>query len=176
MPYLFDGYNLYHALIKVSADLSHKTPQFLLELITADMHCLRERGTVVFDGKALPGHSSCENASGSVQVLYSGPRSDADTQLEQLIQANTAPRRLVVVSSDRRVRRAARRRRAKSMTSPDYLVALFQRLNQPPASPTEPPEKWKGIPPQQRAQWFELFGLDVPIDEHPEDLDEHMRF
>jgi hypothetical protein len=160
MPYLFDGYNLYHTLTKVSAELSQKTPQFMVELITCDMHQLRDTATVIFDGKAQRGQHWTDDQAGLVQVLYSGPQSDADTQLEVKIQDNTAPRRLVVVSSDRRVRRAARRRRAKSVTSPDYLASLFQRLNRPPPAPREPREKRTGVPDGQLGQWLELFGLD----------------
>ena len=37
--------------------------------------------------------------------------------LEDLIQAHTSPRRLTVVSSDHRVQRAARRRRARAVDS-----------------------------------------------------------
>ena len=169
MPYLFDGYNLYHSLMKISAELSHKTPQFMVELITCDMYQLRDTAIVTFDGKALPGQRWSEDRSGPVQVCYSGPQSDADTQLEQQIQDNTAPRRLVVVSSDRRIRRAARRRRAKSLTSPDYLVLLFKRLNRPPPPPREPREKRTGVPDGQLDQWLELFGLDPnePDNEDP---------
>ena len=169
MPYLFDGYNLYHAAGKVCSDWAHITPLNLCVLLAQDMQRLKDSAVVVFDGRPLRGQSLKVEPLGFVRLLYSGPGRDADTLIAELIQANTAPRRLSVVSSDHQVRRAARRRRARTLSSPEYLEALLKRQQQPPPPPREPAEKRHGVPEGELDDWLELFGIDP--DESPDDLD-----
>ena len=57
-------------------------------------------------------------------VIYAIEDDDADTRIELLIAADSAPRSLTVVSTDRRIRRAAERRRASTILSDDFLDYL----------------------------------------------------
>ena len=59
-----------------------------------------------------------------LDVVYAGRDQEADDVIELLIARDSAPRRLVVVSTDRRLARAARRRRAQSLTSDAFLRHL----------------------------------------------------
>ena len=160
MPYLFDGYNLYHTLRKASDELQSLTPRLMCELIAQDMAQLRDKASVVFDGHPLRGQFDQDATIGSVTIVHSRSQSDADTVLERMIRENTAPRRLTVVSSDHRVKRAARRRRAQAVTSQDYIEQLFKRLAKPPRQPSEPREKQRGVVPGELKEWLDLFGLD----------------
>jgi predicted RNA-binding protein with PIN domain len=159
MPFLFDGYNLYHAACKFSAEFAHLTPMALCRFIAADMYLLKDKAVVVFDGRALRGISQKMEPAGYVKIIYSGPDADADTVMEGLIQKNTAPRRLTVVSSDNRVRKAARRRRTKMLKSLEYLEAFIKRLEKPTPRPTEPQAKRRGLAEGELDEWLELFGL-----------------
>lgn len=61
----------------------------------------------------------------TVEIVYAGPDSDADTFIERYVDADTAPTRLAVVSSDRRVQRAGRRRRATVLDAPTFLRQMI---------------------------------------------------
>lgn len=169
MPFLIDGYNVYHAACKFCQDWSHITPGNLCRLIAEDMGGLGDIATVVFDGAQPRGWSPDAVVENRLKILYSGPKSDADTLLITLIQKNTAPRRLIVVSSDNSIRRAARRRKSLSLTAMDYLAGLIKRQEKPPPRPREPKEKHKGLAEGELAEWLELFGIDPS--EPPDDFD-----
>lgn len=160
MPYLFDGYNVYHTAGHLCHQWSHVTPDTLCQYIAEDMRRLDEHGVVVFDG-ARPSGSALEiEPRGYLRVVYAGGGNSADDLIEQMISDNTHPKRLSVVSSDRRIRKAARRRRAVSLASDDYLLALLAREDVPETGPREPEEKQQGLGEGQRNDWMELFGLD----------------
>ena len=166
MPYLIDGYNLYHAMCRFAPEWSHITPKTMCELIDQDMHLLRDHAVVVFDGTDRGKPHGGLNFS-HLKVLFCGHESDADTLLDKLIRKNSAPRRLQVVSSDNSVCKAARRRRAKTLKSPQYLENLLRRMNQPLPPPQEPKEKRQGLEPDQVAEWMQLFGFDPDPDPDP---------
>ena len=159
MPYLVDGYNVYHAARKMADQFSHITTLTLCQWIARDMQSLKDRAIVVFDGKKLRGQSLEILPAGFVEIFYSGPEQDADSALEDLIQQNTAPRRLTVVSADNRVRKAARHRRCKRLKSPEYLEELIWRQQTPPRRPTEPIQKRHGLAEGELPDWLERFGL-----------------
>ncbi len=60
-------------------------------------------------------------------VRYASEYRDADALIEQLIEEHHAPRSLLVVSSDHRIQRAARRRRASFIDSDRWYSALWQK-------------------------------------------------
>jgi uncharacterized protein len=160
MPYLFDGYNVYHAARKLTEQWSDITSIALCRLIGQDMCYLRDWSIVVFDGSRPRGRPADVDPAKHIKIIYSGHDSDADVLLEELIEKNTAPRRLTVVSTDRQVRKATRRRRAKSLTSREYLEFMIKRSQRPAPPPPEPREKRHGLPEGQLDQWLELFGID----------------
>jgi predicted RNA-binding protein with PIN domain len=159
LPYLVDGYNVYHAARKMAEQWSHITTLTLCQWIARDMQSLKDRAIVVFDGKKLRGQPTEVKPAGFVEILHSGPKQDADTALEDLIQQNTAPRRLTVVSSDNRLRKAARRRRCKLLKAPQYLEELIRRQQTPPRRETEPIQKRLGLAEGELPEWLERFGL-----------------
>jgi hypothetical protein len=59
-------------------------------------------------------------------ILFSPRKGSADDVLEELIEAEADPRNLIVVSSDHRIQRAARRRKATYLDSQDWLAAIRQ--------------------------------------------------
>ena len=150
------------------------TPRFMCEWIAQDMGRLRDKATVVFDGHPLRGQFDDAATIGSVHIVHSRSQSDADTVLEKMIRDNTAPRRLTVVSSDNRIRRAARRRRATSLTSLEYIEQCMRRLARPAKGPSEPREKQQGVGPGRLKEWLDLFGLDS--DEPPDDPLDEIRY
>lgn len=129
MRLLIDGYNLMHAAGRMSRrfgpdGLRRARFQFLNELamtLGVERACAT---TIVFDASSLPINQAPESICKGMKVIYAIDDDDADSRIEHLIARDSAPRSLTVVSSDRRLRRAAQRRRATSRSSDDFLDFL----------------------------------------------------
>ncbi|MCK4275127.1 MAG: NYN domain-containing protein [Phycisphaerae bacterium] len=161
VPYLIDGNNLLYALKAAGLELGRAGLCSLLAMLTARS----ERVSVIFDGPAAPGPP--DSHTGEIDVAYSYGRS-ADELITQRIAADTAPRRLSVVSTDRQIRRAARRRRCKIVRSEDFAKLLIRLAEAPPkAPPAEPPEKRRGLSPGEADKWLKEFGLEAPDNDQP---------
>jgi predicted RNA-binding protein with PIN domain len=117
-----------------------------------------ERVHVVFDGPA-PGRGLAEQIGDpDIDVSYSGDRT-ADAELIALLEADSAARRALVVSSDREIGRAARRQRAHGMRAEDFWARLQRDLSRPSPQPVEPKEKQRGLAPDVAEEWMREFGF-----------------
>lgn len=70
-------------------------------------------------------------------VCYAVDHAEADDLLEKIVRAHPTPKQLKVVSSDQRIRRCARARRAVSIDSQKFLDQLEQRPDSSP-QPIQP--------------------------------------
>lgn len=118
---LIDGYNLMHAVGPVGgrrgkSQLSQNRAEFLRRLnkkLNADLHA---DTVVVFDGANDSGPIPSASTAGVV-VHFAGLKADADSEIERLLASHSAPKQVLVVSSDHRLHKAARRRRAFAIDS-----------------------------------------------------------
>ncbi|MCK6483099.1 MAG: NYN domain-containing protein [Phycisphaerae bacterium] len=167
MPVLVDGYNLMHAA-QASPHGSELTGRGLLCRLLGDWSQRRgEAVTIVFDG-AAPAPGLAEQLGDSrITVRYSADRT-ADALIAEQIAASSAPRRLLVVSSDREVQRAARRRGAAIAESPAFVAQMMRELadDRPAGADREPSDKRRGVEGARRDEWIERFGFD-PQGEEP---------
>ncbi len=167
MPYLIDGYNLYHAAKKFHADWRDLTVLQLCLMINEHMKRIKDRAEIIFDGYSPAGRAEVIEERRFIDLIYGGA-TDADTLIEQYIRDNTAPRRLTVISSDRRIRTAAKRRKALALTSLEYLETMLKRLLSQRKRIPDPKEKRQGVPDGELNNWLDLFGIE-PTDEEPGD-------
>jgi len=138
MAILIDGYNLLNAVGiegRRSGQGSLEAARaglldWLAEHLSEDQ---RGQTTVVFDAREAPPGLPRELAWRGITVRFAPRGQDADTLLEELIREDRAPRRSTVVSSDHRVQRAARRRRARAVDS-DVWFAEVARCGPPQAA------------------------------------------
>ena len=155
MPYLIDGNNLIHALMEVGPEVRRVgLCEVLAEALPTD-----EEITVVFDGPHPEGGLPAEVAR-RLEAIFT-PGRPADGTICARIDADSAPRRLTVVSSDREIRRHARRRRCQSVRSEDFARELCRLLRKAsrPHEHGEPPEKRSGLDEGSTDDWLRLFGL-----------------
>lgn len=159
MPVLIDGYNLYHYVrgLYREEEIDLAIPAFC-RVLDEWTRRARQKVTVVFDGAAPPPMRQNQTRFGALGVRFAGPGAEADAIIENLIADNTAPRLLTVVSSDRRIRRAAKRRGCKIQTSDEFWLTLAHRLAARKTRP-EPREKTSGILDYEREYWLKIFGL-----------------
>lgn len=96
----------------------------------------------------------------NIEVIFAGFHKDSDSVIEEKIKANTAPRRLTVVSSDRRLRKAAAVRKATAVKSEDFWEEVQKELRRGKPRKKEPKGKKEGLTEGETQQWMDLFGLD----------------
>jgi predicted RNA-binding protein with PIN domain len=157
MPVIIDGHNLLWAVSESGARTEAVDELRLCHIISRYLKSVGDSGQIVFDGVG-PRDEPGFDTIGNLGVVFSGSDRDADTVIEDKIKADTAPRRLTVVSSDRRLRAAARARKATAVKSQVFWSNLRRRLNQPKTA-KEPPAKRNGLTETETEQWLKFFGL-----------------
>ena len=158
MPFIIDGYNLLHFIRKSDEDFESITDVALCHILDKFLKLVRDSGQLVFDGIGTPDKTGFDNMT-NIEVIFSGRDIEADTVIENKISANTAPKRLNVVSSDRRLRRAARSRKAIPVKC-DVFWRNVQKQFSRKKSPAEPRQKRQGLTEAETKQWLEYFDLD----------------
>ena len=143
MSLLIDGYNLLFASDIFPPDAAQPTlenaRQALLQFIAAAFApAERKRTTIVFDAAAAPPGLPRTLSHEGMTILFSPRKGSADDVLEDLIEAEADPRNLIVVSSDHRIQRAARRRKATYIDSQDWLAALRRQQSEDSAADAPP--------------------------------------
>jgi predicted RNA-binding protein with PIN domain len=147
MPLLIDGYNLLHVsgIFGRGTALTelHRSREALLAFLAASLEpAERAHTTIVFDAAGAPPGLPQSFPYDGIHVQFARDPGNADELLERLIAANDTPRKLVVVSSDHRVQRAARRRRATSVDSDRWWADLCSKRRDKeaalPAVPLKP--------------------------------------
>jgi len=155
---IIDGHNLLRAIQKVDEDSESLSDVGLCQIISRYLKQIGEKGEIIFDGTGPRDKSGFDNIS-NLEVFFAGLSSDADTVIEDKIRASTAPRRLTVVSSDRRLRDAARVRKAASVKSQVFWDNLRKQLKRKKTI-KEPPAKRRGLTESETRQWLKFFDLD----------------
>ena len=135
MPYIIDGYNLLHVTgvfgTGAGAGTLERARGALLNSLVLTMEpsdCAQT--TIVFDAQDAPPGLPRQWHHEGIEVIFADRTTDADGMIEELIQLHSAPRTLTVVSSDHRIQRAARRRRAVAVDSDVWYRNLLQRRRQ----------------------------------------------
>lgn len=159
MPYLVDGYNLLRAIQRFE-EFALFDEVSLCRTISEFLSCVKDRGHVVFDGIGPPDKRELGGIRG-IEVYFSGEDLEADDIIEEKIADNSAPKSLIVVSSDRRLRTAAKRRKATSIQVEPFWAFLCTQLEKAANRPApEPKEKRGGITDQEADLWMDAFGMD----------------
>jgi hypothetical protein len=117
---LIDTYNVLHVVGVLPPDIAGIDTEGLIGLLRRSRY-RTTRTILVCDGR--PAEGTPQGHFGPVHVRYSAPHS-ADDVIIRLIERSSAPKRLIVVSSDRMILRAGRRRRCALLTSGAFLAQL----------------------------------------------------
>ena len=174
---LVDTYNVLHVTGVLPAELAGPNPRRLAVLIASSRHASR-RTWLVCDG-APPGSRRSGGllrqpvpGIDQVEIVFAGPGRDADSAIERLIERDSAPRSLLVVSSDRRILTAARKRRCAALPSDLFLQQIADDHARGPSRGTVYPEFALDVPldPTETKRWRDRLGLqgfDVPASPDP---------
>jgi predicted RNA-binding protein with PIN domain len=156
---IIDGDNLLWALRQTLEEREITTELEMCRVLSRYFALTGEPGQVVFDGAGPADHSAFD-AIANPEILFAGFHRDADSVIEEKLKANTSPRRVTVVSSDRRLRKAAALRKAAGIKSEDFWELVRKELGRKKPRKQEPQEKREGLSESETEQWMDLFGLD----------------
>ena len=170
---IIDGYNLMHALGMTRSRYRpgefHRCRQQMLRYLADHLTLAeRSRATIVFDAKDAP-HGRPDHAIfEEMTVQFSRETGDADAFIEELIAAHSAPKQILLVSSDHRLQKAIRHRRGRSTDSDLFETKLESRgllgLQEiEDAKHPEPPDpKITGKSSEEDVEeWLNIFG-EIP--------------
>jgi hypothetical protein len=158
MPFIIDGYNLLHSIQKSDEHFAGSGDVLMCKVLNTFLRRNGEKGQIIFDGIGPPEKSGFENLS-NLEVIFSGPRIEADEVVEDKIKTSSAPKGLTIVSDDRRLRAAAKKSRAASIKCQAFWRSVLEQTKSKP-SPKEPREKRFGITEGETEQWLEFFNLE----------------
>lgn len=170
MTILIDGYNLLHVTGILGRGIGpgtlRRSRNALVNYIAASLND-GERAiiTIVFDAHDPPPDQPRVYQQHGICVKYAVGYADADSLLEELIQSDSSPRRLTVVSSDHRVQRAAKRRRATAVDSDVWFDALGKSPARQELTVEDVSAKPKGkLTESEVNHWLEVF-CDALVEE-----------
>jgi len=166
MAILIDGYNLLYGSGILARGIGPRTLErartallnFLAESLEPDeiAHTI-----VVFDAESAPPGLPRHAVHRGVAVRFAEVGHIADDLIEELILADSTPRRLTVVSSDHRLQKAARRRKARAVDSDVWHREIVRRRNEGSGRPESESIKPGGtVSEDEIAYWLATFGLD----------------
>lgn len=155
---VIDGHNLLWAVQGRADGAGVEDEVALCRLISQYLRSISESGEIVFDGTGPSDKSVFDNIS-NLDVFFSGLKTEADNIIEDKIAASSATREMMVVSSDRRLRRAAQARRARTIKSEEFWANIQKELSRKKIE-REPSAKHHGLSESETDQWLEMFGLE----------------
>ena len=164
MRLLIDTCNVLHRTGILPPDLAGVDERGLAALIAQSRYA-SNHVLLVCDGTSGRGRrSKSTNREANVHFRYAGPRLSADELILQLVKASSAPRSLLVVSSDRAIGVQAKRRKCRIMDADSFLSQLAHDAESRPASrQTMKPPTHEALPQDEVEDWLKHFDLD---DEH----------
>lgn len=137
MKTLIDGYNLiFECGLQGRKTDAHSLARGRIRLLRTIARILaedeRRETVVVFDAeKQIFSGQRERDRYQQIQVLYALHYFEADDMIEHLIDKHSAPKQLLVVSSDHRIQKAALRRRAATIDCGDWYDELLKRAERP---------------------------------------------
>lgn len=165
MRWLIDGYNVMHAGGRISPGIKPEPfrrarRRFLDEVADALTPEMANETTIVFDANSPPTDFPLDSIYRGMRVLFALGDENADARIEMLIAKHGTPKTLTTVSTDRRIRQAATRRRGGTMTADQYWQLIDDRKER--IRPVRRPPKVdvpKPRPPvvDETAFWLEAF-------------------
>jgi len=172
MPFLIDGYNLFHAAQSVLPQGFDLGRSQLMSRLGGWVESTGEKLTVVWDGTSPPAQLAGQLGDKRVAEIYAGGRESADERIAKVLQADSGVREIVVVTNDREVQHSARRYGARVEECEAFLkrVVKDMRRKRSKTSGQEPDEKRRGLEAEVARDWLTAFGFDpdAPADfEHP---------
>ncbi len=135
MHLIVDAFNVLHAWGGGPDPGGYQELQSLSGLIARSRYA-QGKVTIVCDGRRF--QAAKPEFSAPCKVVFAGAGKDADSVIESIIQRDSAPRSMIVASSDRRLQRAVRKRGGRWFSSPQFLGQIVRDSAAPAPQPIRP--------------------------------------
>lgn len=161
MPLIIDTMNVLHVTGVLPPDLAGLDVGDLPVLIRMSRY-RSQQVTLVCDGTGIPGVKA--GRLGLITIRFAGRGRTADDVIIALVVKSSIPRRLLIVSSDNEVLRAARRRRCQVITSEMFLrnlAADIRDADRPAQRKVASKPTATSMTAEQVEKWIGIFNADV---------------
>ncbi len=164
MELVVDGHNLMFAASELderyNVERGEAAREEVLALLARYQAAKGDRILCFFDGgrggDGLPRYTFGHG----LQIIYSDPRSDADTEIKNHVARHHSPAEVVVVTSDNAIQAFVRKLGVEAIPSQEFLRRVRGLLAESGHPDDEPPEKYEGADDDETDFWMRVFGLD----------------
>lgn len=173
MPLIVDTFNVLHQTGVLPPSLAGIDVAGLIELISRSRF-RRRRARLVCDGTStVPGDVGTGE---HISIEFSGRGRSADDVIARHINRSSAPKRLTIVSSDREVQKAAKRRRCTVLRSDEFLRQLAMDVEREERRAAtrdarRPKQFTQPLTQKDAVKWMRELGLDESAPLSPEQLE-----
>jgi predicted RNA-binding protein with PIN domain len=133
MPVIIDGHNLIGKMSEIRLG-ERDDEEKLLRILARQLHRGSQKFVVVFD-KGADLDSGLRQKGPRLSVIFAPPKGSADEIIIDMIKQDPNPKGLTIVSSDNEIRRCARSRRARLVSSEDFAKKLESAPKRPRSAP-----------------------------------------
>ena len=163
--FLIDGYNLWWNTGEFGPDNDDGTLQGARDsltnwLVTTLPTNLREKTVLVFDAKNPPPNRGFLFDHSGLTVHFAVGYPDADTLMEEYILVHHAPRNLTVVTSDHRIQRAAKRKRATALDADRWARQIQHQFQSSDGKQADKAKPNPALSDHEVIGWMKGFGID----------------
>ncbi|HIN53438.1 MAG TPA: hypothetical protein EYM79_03930 [Planctomycetes bacterium] len=163
--FLIDGYNLWWNTGEFGPDNDDGTLQGARDsltnwLITTLPANLRKKTVLVFDAKNPPPNRGFLFDRDGITIHFAVGYPDADTLMEEYIRIHHAPRNLTVVTSDHRIQRAAKRKRATAVDADRWARHIQHQFQATGGKQTNKTKSNPSLSDHEVIGWMKGFGID----------------
>ncbi|MEP3482136.1 MAG: NYN domain-containing protein [Fuerstiella sp.] len=129
-PYLIiDGYNLMHSMgiakqKYADGELERCRNRMQRELANVLDETVLNMTTVVYDAFESASNDRRSFRANGMKIRFAPMGQCADSEIEELLKTHSVPKRILVVSSDHRLHKAANARKASVVDSEDFWSSL----------------------------------------------------
>jgi predicted RNA-binding protein with PIN domain len=155
---IIDGYNLLHSVQSLLDQPTDFTDIQLCRMLNEYIYRTKKKGNIIFDGIG-PKNKDAFNNLINMDVVFSGTSREADDIIEKLILESSAPKNLMVVSNDRRIIKAAEKRKAIAVDCVEFWTEVIKQLEKKKKTSAEPQAKFVGISEAETEYWLREFGF-----------------
>ena len=167
--YLVDGYNLIHALGMIQRQLGpgglEESRRRLLDFLAQAFGTQSTQVTIVFDAKQAPAGVKRLYDHHGLHIHFAPRTQSADDVIETLIEEESQPNLLTVVSNDHRLQNAARQHGAQAWSHEALLDFLEKRQAAKTEAAPSGDEKGDHTSPEEMKRWLKEF---EPLERDPE--------
>ena len=164
MDTIIDGHNLIFVAARhdqrYSVERGEAAREELMALLSRYQAARNERVICFFDGGRRAEGMPRQTMGHGMQVYYSDPRSDADTDIKNYVASHPEPAGLRVVTGDRAIQVFVGKHGAQVLSSRQFLTEVHETFAAGESPADEPDEKYHTPDDAEVDYWLGVFGED----------------